>query len=60
MIWYVYIIRCRDNTLYTGITNNLKRRIREHNSGKGCRYTKCRWPVELTQIMQLALFARIP
>ena len=47
MSWFVYIVKCRDNTLYTGITNNLKRRIREHNSGNGCRYTKYRRPVEL-------------
>jgi putative endonuclease len=47
MAWYVYIIRCRDKTLYTGVTNNLKRRIHEHNYGRGCRYTKYRWPVRL-------------
>jgi putative endonuclease len=46
-MWQVYIIRCRDNTLYTGITNNLPRRIQAHNSGNGGRYTKYRWPVEL-------------
>ena len=47
MTWHVYIIKCRDNTLYTGITNNLKRRIAAHNSGNGCRYTKSRRPVKL-------------
>lgn len=47
MSWYVYIIQCRDNTLYTGITNNLKRRIQDHNSGNGCRYTRYRRPVKL-------------
>ena len=47
MIWHVYIVCCRDNTLYTGITNNLQRRIRDHNSGNGCRYTKYRYPVKL-------------
>ena len=45
--WYVYIIECRDKTLYTGITNNLRRRIQEHNSGNGCRFTKFRRPVRL-------------
>ena len=45
--WHLYIIRCRDNTFYTGITNNLDQRIRDHNHGKGYRYTKYRWPVRL-------------
>ncbi|MFC1592732.1 GIY-YIG nuclease family protein [Candidatus Omnitrophota bacterium] len=47
MPWYVYIIQCKDKSLYTGITNNLKRRIKEHNSGNGCKYTKYRRPVSL-------------
>jgi len=47
MTWHVYIIRCKDSLLYTGITNNLKRRIQAHNSGNGCRFTKYRTPVEL-------------
>ncbi|MCG8431233.1 MAG: GIY-YIG nuclease family protein [Candidatus Omnitrophica bacterium] len=47
MPWHVYIIRCRDNTLYTGVTNNLPRRINDHNRGNGCRYTKYRCPVKL-------------
>ena len=46
-IWHLYIIKCRDGTLYTGITNNLEQRLRDHNRGKGCRYTKFRWPVRL-------------
>lgn len=45
--WYVYILRCADNSYYTGITNNLKQRISDHNSGKGARYTINRRPVEL-------------
>ena len=45
--WHLYIIECRDGTLYTGITNNLDQRIKDHNRGKGCRYTKYRWPVRL-------------
>lgn len=44
---YVYILRCSDNTLYTGYTNNLQNRIKVHNSGKGAKYTRCRLPVEL-------------
>jgi len=47
MAWWVYIIECNDRKLYTGTTNNLKRRIREHNSGNGCRFTKYRIPVKL-------------
>jgi putative endonuclease len=45
--WMVYIIRCKDRKLYTGITNNLKRRIRQHSSGNGCRFTKYRIPIKL-------------
>jgi putative endonuclease len=46
--WHVYIIRCRDGTLYTGIANNLQKRIAEHNSEEGgARYTRSRRPVEL-------------
>ena len=45
--WFVYIIECRNKTLYTGITNNIERRIKEHNLGKGGHYTKIHIPVEL-------------
>lgn len=46
--WHVYIIRCRDGTLYTGIANNLQNRIAKHNSEEGgARYTRSRRPVEL-------------
>jgi len=38
--WYVYILRCKDNSLYTGITNNIQKRYQKHKSGKGARYTK--------------------
>jgi putative endonuclease len=46
---YFYIVRCADTTLYCGQTNNLKRRLKEHNSGasKSAQYTKIRRPVEL-------------
>jgi putative endonuclease len=47
MSWHVYIIQCKDSKLYTGITNNLKRRINAHNSGNGGRFTKYRAPVKL-------------
>jgi putative endonuclease len=45
--WFVYIIRCKDSMLYTGITTDLSRRIQAHNSGNGGRFTSCRSPVEL-------------
>ena len=44
---YTYIVKCGDETLYTGWTNNLKKRLEAHNSGKGAKYTKHRRPVEL-------------
>ena len=44
---YKYIVKCSDETLYTGWTNNLKKRMEAHNSGKGAKYTKNRRPVEL-------------
>ena len=47
MSWMVYMVRCRDNSLYTGCTNDLPHRIRMHNAGKGAKYTKSRLPVEL-------------
>ena len=45
--WYIYIIKCKDGLLYTGITKDLKRRIKEHCSGNGCRFTRYRAPVKL-------------
>ena len=45
--WFVYILDCADGTLYTGITNNLKKRIAAHNAGKGAKYTRGRGPVAL-------------
>lgn len=44
---YTYILKCKDNSLYTGWTNNLEKRIEAHNTGKGAKYTKARLPVEL-------------
>lgn len=46
-LWTVYILECRDNTLYTGITDNLEKRIACHNAGKGAKYTRGRGPVVL-------------
>ena len=44
---YTYIVRCKDNTFYTGWTTNIEKRIEVHNSGNGAKYTKSRRPVEL-------------
>ena len=44
---YVYIVECNDNTLYTGWTNNLEKRIKAHYDGKGAKYTQGRRPVRL-------------
>jgi predicted GIY-YIG superfamily endonuclease len=45
--WFVYIVECADRTFYTGITNDLQRRVDEHNAGRGARYTRSRRPVVL-------------
>ena len=45
MSYFVYMLRCRDNTLYTGYTNDIDRRAAVHNSGKGAKYTRNRLPV---------------
>jgi putative endonuclease len=47
MPWTVYLARCRDGTLYTGITTDPERRLAEHNSGGGAAYTRSRLPVAL-------------
>ena len=46
-MYYVYLLRCGDGTLYTGFTNDLARRLAAHNAGKGAKYTRGRRPVEL-------------
>ncbi len=43
--WVVYILRCKDNSLYTGVTNHMEKRLKAHNDGKGAKYTKARRPV---------------
>ena len=43
--WWVYLLRCADNTLYCGITTDMDRRLAAHNSGRGARYTRARLPV---------------
>jgi putative endonuclease len=46
-MWYVYILECSDLTLYTGISNDVEKRIETHNNKKGAKYTKTRTPVKL-------------
>lgn len=45
--WYVYILECGDGTLYTGITDDVQRRLQAHQSGKGAKYTRGRGPLTL-------------
>lgn len=53
-MWYVYIVRCyKDDTLYTGITNNLERRLEQHNNGIGAKYTKGRGPIILIKSFEM-------
>lgn len=47
MAWYVYQLLCGDNTLYTGITDDVERRLNAHQTGKGAKYTRGRGPLEL-------------
>jgi len=46
-MWTVYIVRCADRSLYTGIAKNVEERISLHNTGRGAKYTRSRLPVEL-------------
>jgi putative endonuclease len=45
--WFVYMVRCADRTLYTGVTTDADRRVADHNRGRGAKYTRNRLPVEL-------------
>ncbi|SDK73082.1 putative endonuclease [Maridesulfovibrio ferrireducens] len=53
--WYVYLLRCKDNSLYCGVTTDPKRRLKEHNNGgnKGAKYTRARLPVEIETVEPL-------
>ena len=51
---YTYILRCQDDTLYTGWTTDLEKRVETHNLGKGAKYTRTRLPVELVYYEALA------
>lgn len=46
-MFYIYVLECRDGTLYTGMTNDVASRLKEHNNGKGAKYTRSRLPVRL-------------
>ena len=48
--WCVYVLRCADQTLYTGITNRIDARLAAHNDGTGAKYTRARLPVELVYV----------
>ncbi|MCX6557637.1 MAG: GIY-YIG nuclease family protein [Candidatus Aminicenantes bacterium] len=56
--FFVYILRCRDGTFYTGYTPDLARRLELHNSGKGARYTRSRRPVTLVWSKEYRYFKR--
>lgn len=45
--WYLYILRCGDDTLYTGITTDIDRRLEAHSQGRGAKYTRGRGPLEI-------------
>ena len=46
-MWYLYVLRCGDGTLYTGITTDVERRLEAHRQGRGAKYTRGRGPLEL-------------
>ncbi len=52
--WFVYLLQCADDSLYTGITNDLTRRVKQHNAGTASRYTRSRLPVLLVYQEQQA------
>jgi len=51
--WVVYVLRCKTGQLYTGCTTDLERRVREHNSGTGSKFTRSRLPVTVVYTEQL-------
>ncbi|GMA64803.1 GIY-YIG nuclease family protein [Alicyclobacillus fastidiosus] len=53
-MFYVYVLECRDGTLYTGYTNDLSHRVEVHNAGRGAKYTRARTPVRLVYSEQMA------
>ncbi len=51
--WYFYVLSCRDESLYTGVTTDVDRRIKEHNEKKGAKYTRSRIPVRLLYFREM-------
>ena len=51
-MWYVYLLRCADGTLYAGCTTDPRRRLQQHNAGRGAKYTRARRPVSLVYVEQ--------
>lgn len=56
-MWFVYILLCGDGSFYTGISNNLKKRLLEHQSGQGSRYTRSHQPVKLIYQEKLSSYS---
>ena len=54
MDWIVYILKCSDSSLYTGITNNIANRVRAHQNGNGAKYTRGRGPFKIIYQEQYA------
>lgn len=52
VIWQLYVLYCRDGSLYCGITTDLERRLRAHRAGRGARYTRGRGPLSLARVWQ--------
>ncbi len=52
--WFVYLLKCFDDSIYCGITNNLEKRIETHNKGIGAKYTRGRLPVTLAKFFEVA------
>ena len=48
--WFVYVVRCADGSLYTGVSTDVVGRVAAHNAGRGARYTRARRPVELVHV----------
>lgn len=53
MSWYVYMLRCGDGSLYTGVTDSVERRLAAHRAGKGAKYTRGRGPLELAYVEEV-------
>jgi putative endonuclease len=52
--WFIYLLECQDGTWYTGITNDLEKRLESHNAGLGAKYTRGRGPVKLIEFKEMA------